>query len=727
MLFLHNFIYKTDKKLFMRGIGWQSLLAGMVVIVAIVAVSLIMLGPLAGFKLKDYLGLQPLIGTPGDQTFQNIDFHTVRVPEAYMSLIWDCNGDCRTSGFSPEGLCQSAGGWTAVFVDCDNIDATGDLSSGYEVKDLSTAWDKDTWGWCHNKEGTSIPYWTSIVDEDMSVTCFKGTANVKPVLVDCKATDCKRPDLTPEQICTVIGSGWHAYAVDCDIHIGGSTTAGSAFIRDFTADWNGANVAWCGDTNDDDMVVFCVDDNGFNNEGFNSNDYRVLTYKCNNPPSDCDRAIDSSPDALCQKNLASLGGDWRATSVDCRYISIAEDKGTLKTFERPMSGVWGKFVLDLTDQYGGFGWCLYDTGTFDMSITCKREKIEYQCNNGIDDDSDGFCDLPTSACTDGSTPGDPGCYSDIDDDESDLPKPNMELGVLVKECAGNCYDKFNLRSPTDWCAANPPTGFGAGWEAINLECDNLGVDNSQGFENWTRDLNQMWDVNSKDVNNIKIGWCQDGEMWGGCPDCDEDVAITCVRRGPNNLAGIKVVINDCNGECKTVGNSPTKLCEKKLGAGWVPFGVDCDILNISNRDQGVFVRTLGDQWIGNVIDGGSKGWCQDSSDEDMAVFCTDAPINPNAIKVVIVNCWGDCYKIAGWSADRMCKDALNLNYRAIMVDTTNTEIIGYAVPEDTPAKRYFYQPWSQDLNPNGFVGWARDSGEEDVAIFCVLDSFSLFV
>ncbi len=31
------------------------------------------------------------------------------------------------------------------------------------------------------------------------------------------------------------------------------------------------------------------------------------------------------------------------------------------------------------------------------------------CNNSIDDDSDGFCDYPASSCTDGSVPGDPEC------------------------------------------------------------------------------------------------------------------------------------------------------------------------------------------------------------------------------------------------------------------------------------------------------------------------------
>jgi hypothetical protein len=38
----------------------------------------------------------------------------------------------------------------------------------------------------------------------------------------------------------------------------------------------------------------------------------------------------------------------------------------------------------------------------------------YDCNDGLDNDLDGFCDLPTSTCTDASTPGDPECELWID-------------------------------------------------------------------------------------------------------------------------------------------------------------------------------------------------------------------------------------------------------------------------------------------------------------------------
>ena len=41
-----------------------------------------------------------------------------------------------------------------------------------------------------------------------------------------------------------------------------------------------------------------------------------------------------------------------------------------------------------------------------------------QCNDGIDNDGDGKCDLDSSTCTDGSSPGDDQCLSTLDNDES---------------------------------------------------------------------------------------------------------------------------------------------------------------------------------------------------------------------------------------------------------------------------------------------------------------------
>ncbi len=49
----------------------------------------------------------------------------------------------------------------------------------------------------------------------------------------------------------------------------------------------------------------------------------------------------------------------------------------------------------------------------------KGQKI-YQCNDQVDNDGDGKCDFlwKNAYCTDGSVPGDPGCISKDDNDES---------------------------------------------------------------------------------------------------------------------------------------------------------------------------------------------------------------------------------------------------------------------------------------------------------------------
>lgn len=50
------------------------------------------------------------------------------------------------------------------------------------------------------------------------------------------------------------------------------------------------------------------------------------------------------------------------------------------------------------------------------SSTCNLETTE--CNDGIDNDNDGFCDLTNSVCTDNSIPGDPDCTDSSDNSES---------------------------------------------------------------------------------------------------------------------------------------------------------------------------------------------------------------------------------------------------------------------------------------------------------------------
>ena len=101
--------------------------------------------------------------------------------------------------------------------------------------------------------------------------------------------------------------------------------------------------------------------------------------------------------------------------------------------------------------------CGYNnTGTCDANCQCIGEVSPPQCSDGIDNDSDGFCDLPTSVCTDGSTPGDPQCTDANDNDESDggcnCPDCSPELQGGLVPCGRMCDDPN-----TDICECDPCT------------------------------------------------------------------------------------------------------------------------------------------------------------------------------------------------------------------------------------------------------------------------------
>jgi hypothetical protein len=56
---------------------------------------------------------------------------------------------------------------------------------------------------------------------------------------------------------------------------------------------------------------------------------------------------------------------------------------------------------------------LYGDHTYAADLSFYRDQIlgiiRTECANEIDDDGDGYCDTATGFCSDGSTPGDPGC------------------------------------------------------------------------------------------------------------------------------------------------------------------------------------------------------------------------------------------------------------------------------------------------------------------------------
>jgi len=99
----------------MKGLHF-SFLAGIILVVIIVAVGFMLLMPVAGFDVKKYFGLQPILGTPGELGFGDIDnVHPIETTtrckkfygwiwsESYEPIKCDTNGDIHFCTFkSPE-------------------------------------------------------------------------------------------------------------------------------------------------------------------------------------------------------------------------------------------------------------------------------------------------------------------------------------------------------------------------------------------------------------------------------------------------------------------------------------------------------------------------------------------------------------------------------------------------------------------------------------------------
>jgi len=70
-------------------------------------------------------------------------------------------------------------------------------------------------------------------------------------------------------------------------------------------------------------------------------------------------------------------------------------------------------------------------------------KPNYQCSDGIDNDKDGYCDFlwKNAKCSDGSRPGDPGCISKDDNDESTdcLPVCYTNSDCGINDYIGSSY------------------------------------------------------------------------------------------------------------------------------------------------------------------------------------------------------------------------------------------------------------------------------------------------
>jgi len=71
-------------------------------------------------------------------------------------------------------------------------------------------------------------------------------------------------------------------------------------------------------------------------------------------------------------------------------------------------------------------------------VSCTADCPIFECNDGIDNDLDGFCDTVGVICTDGTNPGDSGCGNPTDDDESDCGDGICEGGEDNVSCLADC-------------------------------------------------------------------------------------------------------------------------------------------------------------------------------------------------------------------------------------------------------------------------------------------------
>ena len=106
----------------------------------------------------------------------------------------------------------------------------------------------------------------------------------------------------------------------------------------------------------------------------------------------------------------------------------------------------------------------------------------FACDDGLDNDGDGLCDTALSTCTDGSTPGDPGCADANDLDERSLEAP-CDDGADNDDDGRTDFDPATFADPGDH--ENLPSGEGdpgckdPSWSTESPQCQD-GINNDPG-------------------------------------------------------------------------------------------------------------------------------------------------------------------------------------------------------------------------------------------------------
>lgn len=127
---------------------------------------------------------------------------------------------------------------------------------------------------------------------------------------------------------------------------------------------------------------------------------------------------------------------------------------------------------------------IYGNATYAAQISEYSDQIlsitaEPACDNGVDDDGDGFCDTTTGTCTDGSTPGDAGCDDSDDAFETSDALP-CDDGFDNDGDGRIDFDPTTYAAPGD--ETTPPSGQGdpgchdPSWGSETPRCQD-GIDN----------------------------------------------------------------------------------------------------------------------------------------------------------------------------------------------------------------------------------------------------------
>ena len=269
------------------------------------------------------------------------------------------------------------------------------------------------------------------------------------------------------------------------------------------------------------------------------------------------------------------------------------------------------------------------------------------------------------------------CYPDFckNDPETKIGRC-INYGVIVKECGNECGDN---EVPNDICSQFELL-YGGSWYATAVDCETIRYESGD---------EPFYKKNFND--NLK--WCVN--------TADEDLTVTCKRLNSPPDAGVLVM--DCKGDCRDIGESPNYYCSDKYGSNYWATAVDCELMNIINGDKTTKVTTFDKKW-----DGTQNGWCEDTDDEDMTITCQRFNSKPD-IKVVIIDCKGGGSCSNEGSPDEICRSpGIDYDY-AIYVDCEAVKV--------ESGGRDWDRLFSQKLD------WCWDIGDYDAIVTCIKDSF----